>query len=73
MRLIYSDTKTEVQVGDVVKMHNHDTPMTVKRITEPHKPGSTGRVYVRPLGEDRGGAEYFPSVIGAEWIERTDQ
>lgn len=73
MKLIYSNTKTEVQIGDVVRTHNHVALMTVKRITQPHKPGSTGRVYVRPIGEDRGGGEYFPSVIGAEWIERTDQ
>ncbi len=35
----------------------------------PHKPGSTGKVYVRFEAEKRvGGGEFFPSVIGARWV-----
>jgi len=38
----------------------------------PHKPGSTGRVYVAMEGEEGEPgfeSEYFPGVIGAKWIE----
>ena len=34
---------------------------------EPHKAGSTGRVYVTPL-EGGSQREFFPSVIGAAWV-----
>jgi len=45
---------------------------TLTRIDKPHKPSSTGRVYI----DDEDGnfmGEYFPGVIGGKWIEREDQ
>jgi hypothetical protein len=69
MRLIYSCNQQPVTVGDAVTIRNQ--PATVLMITEPHKPSSTGRVLVQHEGSS-GGFEYFPSVIGAEWIERGD-
>jgi hypothetical protein len=42
----------------------------VEHIIKPHKPASTGRVGLRYPNGDFG--EYFPNVIGAEWIERED-
>ena len=52
-------------------IHLDGAAFTVARIQEPHKPSSTGRVYITPLV---GGTwrEFFPSVIGAKWIGRTD-
>lgn len=37
----------------------------------PHKPSSTGRIYVEPFG---GGptSEYFPSVCNLKWIRREE-
>ncbi len=79
MKLIYTTTKLEVKVGDViVKDRMSSDPMAgkvtleVTDIVKPHKPGSTGKVYVRENGQLSPWA-YFPSVIGAEWIEREDQ
>lgn len=47
-------------------------PVKLLSIVPPHKPGSTGRVYVEYL--DGGGtSEFFPSVIGGVWHGRTDQ
>lgn len=70
MKLIYTATKKEVQVGDKVTLSDGEI-VTVTSITKPHKPSSTGRVNV--VTADGFGGSYFPSVIDAEWIEREDQ
>jgi len=69
--LIYWETREPVQVGDVV--HLRGNPFTVTGWVEPHKPASTGRVHIRAMSERGYFSEYFPSVIGAVWIGRTDQ
>ena len=71
MKLVYEETGEPVKIGDVVRTMSQDSPLVVRHIQEPHKPASTGRVYVEPKGGN-GWREYFPSVIGAKWIERTD-
>lgn len=71
MRLIYSDTKTEVSSGDIVRAKNGQI-FEVMSITKPHHPGSTGRVHVKEA--DNGWSQgFFPSVIGAEWVDREDR
>jgi hypothetical protein len=85
MQLVYEGTNQPVMIGDVVKTFR-DELVVVQSITPPHKPSSTGRVFVKPISEDIvnafgsvlydppcAGREYFPSVIGAVWVERTDQ
>lgn len=72
MKLIYEQTGKEVAVGDVVTLKNKGD-YTVTIIQKPHKPSSTGRVYIRPVDGEGADREYFPSVIGAKWIEREDQ
>lgn len=72
MKLIYEDSGKEVSKGDKVGMHNHDGLVEVTDIVKPHHGGSTGRVYVQPAGASRS-TGYYPSVIGAKWIEREDQ
>jgi len=69
--LIYEKTREPVRVGDIV--HLRGRPHVVTGWAEPHKPASTGRVHVRSMCERRNFAEYFPSVIGADWIGRTDR
>ena len=70
MKLVYKATGNEVKVGDVVETSKGDK-VTVKYFAEPHKPSSSGKVYVEH--ENGFGMEYFVSVIGAEWIEREDR
>jgi len=75
MRLIYTKTGAEVKVGDVVETSRGET-VTVDYFREPHKPSSSGKIIVRhhdETVEDRGTAQYYVGVIGAEWIEREDQ
>lgn len=71
MRLIYTATGKEAKHGDQVQTFRGE-PCTLAMFTEPHKPSSTGRVYVR-FPDSEGVASFFPSVIGAEWIERGDR
>ena len=47
------------KVGQEVTMHNGEVGI-LEGWREPHKPSSTGRVYVN-------GREYFPSVIGGKF------
>jgi hypothetical protein len=72
MRLVYSESgDVEVKTGDVVHVRN--VPHYVMSIVKPHKPASTGRVLCKAMTEEGWVCEWFPSVIGAEWIEREDQ
>ena len=71
MMLIYTKNNSPVYVGDIVLL-NDDEEFEITSITEPHKPSSTGRVNGRLRGADHE-ISYFPSVIGAVWINREDQ
>jgi hypothetical protein len=71
MRLVYDESgDVEVKTGDVVHVRN--TPYYVMSIVKPHKPASTGRVLCKSMTEEGWVNEWFPSVIGAKWIERED-
>jgi hypothetical protein len=71
MRLVYAGTNDEVKCGDVV--HIDSIPHYVEMFREPHKPSSSGKVYVKEMTELGFGKEFYVSVIGAEWIEREDR
>lgn len=75
MRLVYRDNGNEVKIGDIIYLdgdgREEDECVKVMSIEKPHKPSSTGRVYVQQSGFSMQ-RSYFPSVIGAEWIERED-
>lgn len=71
MKLVNTLSGDEVKVGHRVHMHNGGI-VEITDIVKPHKPSSTGRVYVKDL-EEGWTASYFPSVVGAKWIERDDQ
>lgn len=65
MKLVYKATGLPVQVGDTVAVR--DGSAQVDSFPKPHKPESSGYVYLS------NGANYYVSVIGAEWIEREDR
>jgi hypothetical protein len=72
MKLVYrlGSPTHEVKIGDRVTTFRGEHG-TLIGIEKPHKPSSTGRVTVRM---DSGyESSFYPSVIGAEWIERDDQ
>jgi len=69
--LVYEGTTNPVKCGDVVHIRNE--PYVVTGWAVPHKPASTGRVYVKSMDERNIHTEYFPSVIKADWIGRKDR
>lgn len=70
MKLVYVATGEEVVVGDQLTLNGETVQVAYFR--PPHMPSSSGKVSVAPL---TGGfaSEYFVGVIGAKWINRTDQ
>lgn len=69
--LIYTTTQQPVKAGDVV--HLRDTPYTVTGWSEPHSAASTGRIHLQSMDDRRSHFSYFPRVVGADWIGRTDR
>lgn len=53
---------TPVCIGEMLETHRGDR-YTITGGRPPHKPASTGRVWVE------GGGEYFPSVFDLTWVE----
>jgi hypothetical protein len=70
MQLVYSSNLKPVETGDIVDLD--DGKFVVEYIKAPLKPASTGRVGIKHV-ESKWTMEYFPSVIDAEWIGRTDR
>jgi hypothetical protein len=62
----------KVAVGTIVRSFRGEVA-TVHGITRPHKPASTGRVYVRFSDDEGTMGEYFPSVFGLTWVDREDR
>lgn len=72
-----------VQIGDKVKLRGERRPVTVTYFAPPSKPSSEGKVCVQyaqrssgwssPADERPWTREFFVSVIGAEWVGRTDR
>lgn len=57
---------TQVTPGMRVTTSNGEKG-TIESFSAPHKPSSTGRVYVHIHGESKYAREYFPNVIDADW------
>jgi len=81
MNLIYNSDEinadrkgTTVKVGDRV-VTNLGESVEVRFFREPSSPASSGKVSVRYTSEEDEGheAEYYVSVIGAEWVNREDR
>lgn len=73
MKLVFSsDHSREVTVN--TEFVKDGQAYIVTTISKPHKPGSTGKVYAKPIGVPNASEiGYYPSVWGMEWIEREDQ
>lgn len=66
MRLIYANSNREVAIGDRVLTFRGEECI-VQGYAKPHKPSSTGFVYV--VNKQGKVDQFYPSVIGAVWIE----
>ena len=66
MKLINKTTRKELTVGEVV--HDfRDEPHILIDARHPHKPNSEGFVTLRTMCDKAFVAEYYASVIDAEW------
>jgi len=70
MRLVDKDGK-ELVVGNTYFTFRNEEVVLVS-FQKPHKPASSGKVFVR-MPDRSWTQEFYPSVIGAEWIEREDR
>ena len=72
MKLVYKETGEEVKVGDICCTCGSSQIVEVRHFNPPHKPNSEGKVTVSSIGHDNS-QEYYVGIIGATWIDRTDQ
>lgn len=68
MKLIKETTGEEVKTGAVVHDFRGDAAI-VTGWAQPRHSGSTGRVYVKEMGDRGFTGEYYPSVYGLKWVE----
>ena len=68
MRLIKESTGETIKTGDIVQdFRGHRWMLEGGR--EPHKPSSSGFVWLRSIDGRGTSREFYPSVIGAKWGE----
>ena len=70
-KLVDAETGVTLMRGVTVTSGNNDL-YRLDGGKAPHKPGSTGRVYVTLMdyGASPGSQrEYYPSVVGAKWVK----
>jgi len=59
----------EVNEGDELSTRDGEVWVVSQGVGEPpHKPSSTGRVWVHQSGTDFG-ESFFPGVFGCKWVE----
>ena len=66
MKLIHSATQKEMRFGDLVETFRGERGV-LQGFTPPHKPSSTGKVYVLVDGSNFQN-QWYPSVIGCEFV-----
>ena len=66
--LIYQDGRGAVCAKELATSSTGEQ-WVVEGGTPPHKPSSTGRVWVRRSDDSTWNREFFPAVFGMEWRE----
>ena len=67
-KLIHSETGEDVFEKELVRGRDNEA-WVVEGGTPPHKPSSTGRVWVRDLDIPEWNREFFPQVFDMKWVE----
>ena len=61
--------ESQVNEGDEVVTRDGEIWVVTEGIGQPpHKPGSTGRIWVREWGQNWS-QEFFPGVFNCKWVE----
>ena len=66
MQLINASTRQPVKAGDIVRDFRGER-WILEGGRPPHKPSSSGFVWVRSMDGRGLSREFYPSVIGAKW------
>ncbi len=66
MKLYHKDTNKPAEIDDLVVSFRNEAAF-INGMREPHKPSSTGRVYVSNIKGGEFAGEYFPGVYNLEW------
>tara|TARA_R110000764_G_scaffold7216_4_gene25982 strand:- start:474 stop:710 length:237 start_codon:yes stop_codon:yes gene_type:complete len=66
--LVNKETKDDVNIKDLIKTFREEEWILEGGIP-PHKPSSTGRVWVSSVGNPNWNREFYPSVFNMKWIE----
>lgn len=67
-KLVHSETGEAVVEKELVRGRDNDS-WVVEGGTPPHKPSSTGRVWVRASDDTTWNREFFPQVFDMKWVE----
>jgi hypothetical protein len=67
MKLVNQKTGAPVKTGDIVADFRGER-WVLEGGREPHKPSSSGFVWVRSIDGRGLSREFYPSVIGAAWV-----
>lgn len=68
MKLVNEKTQAEIKVGDIAHTFRGE-PVVVTGWQQPRNPASTGRVFIRTIADRAFEMGYYPSVIGALWVD----
>lgn len=66
MQLINETTRQPIKTGEIVQDFRGQR-WVLEGGREPHKPSSTGFIWVRSIDGRGLSREFYPSVIGAKW------
>lgn len=65
MKLYKKKTNKELRIGDEVSFHGKK--WIIRRLEPPHKPDSSGRVYISPKYSREMSQGYYATVFGSEF------
>ena len=68
---LFNNADEKVVMDELLKTNDAEL-WIIEGGNPPHKPSSTGRVWVRPLGAGGFHREFFPTVFNLEWREDND-
>lgn len=59
----------QCKIGDTVRFVSDDETATLEGGMPPHRPGSSGKIYVTERHDVNMQREYYPSVCGLKWVK----
>jgi len=70
--LVHEETNKQAVLGSSLTSFRGE-PTTLMGGMPPHKPASTGRVWVKDADSFPNAREFFPSVFGLKWVKQESE